>query len=199
MKRLGFSKIKGGVFTLSIFDKFKQGVSEAGQKAKIAVEVNRLKLQVSSKQAIIKEKYALIGEQVFLLHKEQSPVSDNNIEHLCSEIMAIEQEIKAVQDKIRELTQEKVCQCGTPVEINARFCPSCGSHVDSQAPDVPLVSQENSKKEDQVIEQKTNESVSSEVEVNEQQEFQEQRTCMKCLKRISKLEKFCGYCGQAQE
>ncbi|MBC8079071.1 MAG: zinc ribbon domain-containing protein, partial [Gorillibacterium sp.] len=51
---------------MSFFDKLKSGVTDAGNKAKLAVEVNRLKLQNHSKQKEIDQNFQKIGKQVFL-------------------------------------------------------------------------------------------------------------------------------------
>ncbi|GAB6992330.1 hypothetical protein [Paenibacillus pini] len=48
---------------MSFFDKLKSGVTEAGNKAKNAVEINRLKMQNSSKQKEIEHSYQQIGKR----------------------------------------------------------------------------------------------------------------------------------------
>lgn len=51
---------------MSFLDKLKSGVSEAGTKAKILVEINRLKLINVGKQNEISGLYKEIGEKVAL-------------------------------------------------------------------------------------------------------------------------------------
>lgn len=57
--------VKGGDRSLEFFDKFKAGVSDAGNKAKILVEVNKLKLQNSGKKSDINEQLLEIGKVVY--------------------------------------------------------------------------------------------------------------------------------------
>lgn len=47
------------------FNKVKAGVSEAGNKAKTVVEINRLKLQNNGKQNDIDQQYQVMGKLLF--------------------------------------------------------------------------------------------------------------------------------------
>ena len=133
------------------FDKIKQGVSDTSAKAKTAVEIQRLKGQISSKQKDINGKFFEIGKLTYQAVKDGdfSPVQAQ-IEGFCSEVTAFQGEIDQIQDKIRELEQEgepggttasapaaapppsaapaaKICSCGTEIPQEARFCPECGT------------------------------------------------------------------------
>lgn len=109
----------------SIFDKIKQGASEAGKQAKIAVEVNRLKMQVNMKQKEMDEKYMEIGKSVY--QAQQTGI--NNHEELVgyfSQVAAIQDEITGILKKIDEFRNGKECVCGNTVDLDAKFCANCG-------------------------------------------------------------------------
>ncbi len=133
------------------FDKIKQGVSDTSAKAKTAMEVQRLKSQMSGKQKDINGKYFEIGKLTYQAVKggDFSPVQ-SQIEGFCNEVTALQGEIDQIQDKIRELEQEgesgnaaasvpgappaqtaplaaKTCTCGTEIPQDAKFCPECGT------------------------------------------------------------------------
>ena len=134
----------------SFFDKVKQGVSDTGAKAKVAMEVQKLKGQISGKLKDINGKYFEIGKLTYQAFKNDdfSPVQAQ-IEAFCSEVTAMLAEIDQFQAKINELEQEgkpamespiqpgqpspppadaqKTCTCGTVVAPDARFCPECGT------------------------------------------------------------------------
>lgn len=112
---------------MSFFDKLKSGVSEAGNKAKIAVEINRMKMQNSSKHKEIEEHYQEIGRSVFhSLTSENQVLNHEQLQPLIQQIITLKDEIQRNQDQMGYVGDEKECICGEKVPITARYCPSCG-------------------------------------------------------------------------
>jgi hypothetical protein len=138
----------------SFFDKVKQGVNEAGQQAKLAVETNRLKGQISAKEKEISAKYLEIGRDFFQAFKiDDFASAQGALENNCQAIAALEDEIKDIQRQIDELKEDqpgrdesgaaptaqvaqpaqaaptgsKTCVCGTEVGAEVKFCPACGN------------------------------------------------------------------------
>lgn len=118
---------------MSFMDKVKSGFSEAGSKAKIVVEVNKLKLQNSNKQKEIEKLYQNIGRLFFMNAVGRMPdVAESDYQSIVTEIMLLENEIEENKKQIKTLANEKDCVCGKPAPLDARFCPSCG-HTFSEA------------------------------------------------------------------
>lgn len=118
---------------MSFFDRFKKSVSEAGALAKVTVEVNRLKLQVSSKKKEIANLYETIGETVFQTFTENGgDISRANVEEHCRAIIGLQKEIGEIALKIQELSNEKTCSCGHTVSLDAVYCPKCGSRFEEK-------------------------------------------------------------------
>lgn len=114
---------------MSFMDKVKSGFSEAGSKAKLVVEVNKLKMQNSNKQKEIEKIYQNIGRLFFLNAVGRMPEApDAEYETNIAEIMRLENEIEENKKQLKVLTNEKDCVCGKTSPLDARFCPSCG-HV----------------------------------------------------------------------
>ncbi|WP_342564831.1 zinc ribbon domain-containing protein [Paenibacillus sp. FSL R7-0345] len=112
---------------MSFFDKFKAGVSEAGNKAKTVVEVNRLKLQNSGKQSEIDKQYQAMGKQLFEATLQGSPLPTDAYAVNMSRILALKAEIEANLEQISALGDVKICKdCNSTVPADARFCPNCG-------------------------------------------------------------------------
>lgn len=113
---------------MSFFDKFKAGVSDAGNKAKILVEVNKLKLQNSGKKSDINEQLLEIGKAVYeAAEAGQWPPDRESIQAYVAKIQELKFEIEQNQLQIANLTDEKVCRsCGNSSAINAKFCSHCG-------------------------------------------------------------------------
>ncbi|OAB45785.1 zinc ribbon domain-containing protein [Paenibacillus antarcticus] len=112
---------------MSFFDKLKSGVSEAGNKAKVAVEINRLRMQNSSKQREILDHYQEIGRSVFMsLTNENQSLNNDHLEPIIQQILTLKDEIQKNQDQMGSVGDEKDCVCGQKVAIAARYCPACG-------------------------------------------------------------------------
>lgn len=113
---------------MSFFDKFKAGVSDAGNKAKTLVEINRLKLQNSGKKNDMDEQLLEIGKVVFAASEAGNwPPDQESIQDYVARIHQLKFEIEQNLLQIANLTDEKVCRnCGNSSAIHAKFCASCG-------------------------------------------------------------------------
>lgn len=112
---------------MSFMNKVKSGFIEAGSKAKMVVEVNKLILQNSNKQQEIEMLYQNIGRSFF--QKAVGRLSDDaesDYQTGVVQIIRLENEIAENNKQIKQLTYEKDCFCGNFAPTDARFCPSCG-------------------------------------------------------------------------
>lgn len=154
----------------NLFDKFKKGVSDASNKAKTIVDVNKIKMQVSQKEKEIEVEYKGIGEIVFNAFKnDNSENIDELIQDKCNIILAKQEEIRQLNQKIGELNNEKECVCGRLVPIDTKFCPSCGH-----------------KFEEEVIINNKSEEVPP---------VEEKYVCSICNSEVEPGAKFCSKCG----
>lgn len=202
---------------MSFFNKLKQGMSDAGAKAKTMMEVNKLRQQVSSKQQDINTLYQKMGQHLYKQYEEQQLAIDEEILASCADILRIDQEIAELEVEIRALNGEKKCICGQVVPIETRFCPACG-HQFPELPkpiepsvDAEVVEQEPIPEEGEIkVEVVTKEGVEikeaeemitedmkaeemPEVEIIEPQPI----VCPACNQPIKAGAKFCGHCGHA--
>ncbi|WP_314587594.1 zinc ribbon domain-containing protein [Paenibacillus terrigena] len=151
---------------MSFLDKFKKGVAEAGTLAKVTVEVNRLKLQISNKRKEIQEYYLKIGEAMFQIRQEEgSEAKLTSIDEWCAQILSIQADMKDLELKIKELSNEKTCSCGKVLPLDAKFCVSCGH-----------------KFEEVIV-------------LTLEPELEETATCPSCHQTVQNDAKFCGSCG----
>lgn len=115
----------------NFLDKFKKGVSDAGNMAKTLVDINKIKIQISQKDKEIETCYKSIGETVFNAFSDGSFA---NIEELvldkCNEVIEKLEQKKQLNQRIEELSNEKECVCGKTVPIDTKFCPHCGYKFD---------------------------------------------------------------------
>lgn len=91
----------------SFFDKIKQGVSDTGAKAKMAVDIQRLKQQINGKVKDMNAKYFEIGKLTYEAFKaDDFSAFSNQLEGLCNDVTAIQGEIDALQENIKELENQ---------------------------------------------------------------------------------------------
>lgn len=112
---------------MGFLDKVKSGLNDAGNKAKTLVDVNRLKLQNSTKRKEIEELQQQIGQIVFEAAVGRRPEAGiGELQPRYDRIIALEQEIQENKKQIQILSDEKECVCGKTVPLEARFCSACG-------------------------------------------------------------------------
>lgn len=114
---------------MSFFNKVKAGVTEAGNKAKIVVEINRLKLQNNGKHNEIDQQYQAMGKLLFeAVVQGAGPLPGEQIESNITRILELKSEIAQNLQQIADLSDEKYCKaCGGSAALEVKFCPSCGS------------------------------------------------------------------------
>lgn len=113
---------------MSFFDKLKTGMSEAGSKAKVLVEVNKLKLINVSKQNEINGLYKEIGEKVTLSAELGQELQIAYFSEQLEKIAMLKTEIEQNQLKIANLSDDKQCpNCQRMIPIDAKQCPHCNN------------------------------------------------------------------------
>lgn len=154
----------------NLFDKFKKGVSDAGNKAKTMVDINKIKMQISQKSKEIMVEYKNIGEIVYKSFREDTLENIGElIQDRCRMIIEREEEIRQLNQKIEEISNEKECVCGKIVPLDTTFCPSCGYKFE----------------EEEHINNKSKENTPVE----------EEYVCSVCNAEVEAGAKFCSKCG----
>lgn len=117
---------------MSFLDKLKGGVTEAGNKAKLLVEINRLKVVNIGKQNEIDKQYKEIGK---LVYENESAGTQGveweafkeRLEPAMMNIQQLKWEIEQNLQQIANLSDTRPCKrCGSMVAIGLRECPKCG-------------------------------------------------------------------------
>ncbi|WP_462410833.1 zinc-ribbon domain-containing protein [Neobacillus sp. Marseille-QA0830] len=179
---------------MSIFNKLKQGVSEAGTKAINTVEANRLKSQIGKNNDLIQSLFTEIGRKVFSeYHNPQIQIGNlvdvevNQIHELLSLNGQLEIDIKAIWN-------QKQCTCGNLVALDAKFCSACGTRFNT----IQINEQEASLILEQPGENMETVSLGLTGTLNDKpspQESNDSIFCPNCDAEIEADSKFCGECG----
>ncbi|MCS7458941.1 zinc ribbon domain-containing protein [Paenibacillus doosanensis] len=152
---------------MSFFDKMKQGASEAAKKAQQTVEATRLRAHISAKEKEMEKAYALIGEAVYGAYASGNwKRPEKEVNAYCEHITYIRQDIQALEAKLKEAKNEKLCRCGRVVSRDVKFCSVCGFQFE----DVVFVAEKETEEPIQVM-------------------------CRACRSYNEVGAKFCGHCG----
>jgi len=139
--------------------------------AQVTVEVNRLKLQISSINKEITRLYTLIGEAVHAKISQGGTELPSECLEWSRNIIEKQQEIEQIEEKIRELKDEYVCtNCGHVNSRKDKFCSECGSKIEVQ------------------------EAAALQIEA-EDNVYETEATCPGCGQTVTPGKKFCGNCG----
>ena len=113
---------------MSIFERMKQGATEAARKVEQTVEISKLKSQISTREKEIDRLYARTGKTVYDAYSRGDlSRSETEVMDYCEQLSDLHEDIKLIQEKITNIKLEKSCSaCGKIVPVNARFCPDCG-------------------------------------------------------------------------
>ena len=112
---------------MSIFNKLKQGVSDAGNKAKTTVETTRLKGQIANNTEEMNDLFLKIGREVFASYNTQTntQVDEEVKEHILT-INNLLGKNKEIEKNIHKVRNQKDCVCGNTVTLDSEFCSACG-------------------------------------------------------------------------
>lgn len=118
---------------MAFFDRIKETITDTSkvvaQKAKDGTEVIRLKNQISTEEAKIKEAYLAIGKRYF--EENMGEVSDAYINDFTI-INEAKARISELQEQIKTIKGVFSCpSCGADVTTDSSFCSSCGTRIEA--------------------------------------------------------------------
>jgi len=112
---------------MSLFDRMKQGASEAARKVEQTVEITRLKAQISSREKEKDRLFGRIGEALYGAYTAGDlSRSEAEVMDYCAQLSELDADIAQINEKIKNIKLEKTCACGKVVPADAKFCPDCG-------------------------------------------------------------------------
>jgi len=115
---------------MSIFDKMKQGASEAARLAQQTVETTKLRSKISTREKEMDRISTRIGKAVFEAYLEGDlSHSEEQVLAYCEELSELRDEITELESRIKHLKEEKTCVCGKVVGPDVNYCPDCGKRL----------------------------------------------------------------------
>lgn len=116
---------------MAFFENLGKGIAGAAQaaakKSSEIVGVTKLNMSINSEEDKIKVLTTEIGKLVIEKFKGGEALAPELTEK-CTAIGEIEETIKGLREKIREVKGVRICDsCGAELERTTTFCPKCGS------------------------------------------------------------------------
>ena len=102
------------------------------RKSEDIVEITKLNLTIGSEEEKIKRILYEIGSELYRSYtngKTDGDLYDNK----CSEVKQIEENIKALRERILLLKGNKACKaCNSVVDLEVNYCPNCGEKLEKE-------------------------------------------------------------------
>lgn len=129
---------------MNILQKLKDGANRATEKAQHVVEVNKLNSQISEIEQQKNSYYLQMGKVFYEGYRQQDmTMAEKEMVELAQTCDGLQEQIEAIRNRIAVLKNERVCECGRVVALDANFCPYCGNklanliHPEKSASDEP--------------------------------------------------------------
>lgn len=121
-------------FLENLGKKVGEAAQAAAKKSSEIVETTKLNSNINSEEDKIQKLYLQIGKAVFEKFI-QTGVAEDYAQEACQAIVAHQENIVALREKIAEIKGIKSCiNCGAEMERNQVFCSKCGTKNELSAP-----------------------------------------------------------------
>ncbi|TCK98764.1 zinc ribbon protein [Natranaerovirga hydrolytica] len=186
------------------FEKLKGEFKRVGAKSSTMLEVNKIKSEISALNRRKKDAFAVLGEKIYKMKKDDTVDFDklkedyDKIDVIVNAIHAKKKEIQDLEENMTDSIIQSgsehhiVCQCGQPIEEDAKFCTACGKKVDDIINEEPVFETTESVDNNEAAE------AIDEAEEPIEQSTDKQTIC-ECGETIEDDAKFCTSCGQQVE
>ncbi|WP_440115952.1 zinc ribbon domain-containing protein [Paenibacillus sp. QZ-Y1] len=120
---------------MKLLQRIKDGANKATERAQHAVEIGKLNNQIVGLQQEQEVHFTDMGRIFYegyraqdMTHAEKGMV---DLSQLCDEL---QDEIDGLRNRIAQLKNERLCECGHVASLDANFCPKCGRKLGESKP-----------------------------------------------------------------
>ncbi|GAB6928599.1 hypothetical protein JCM10914A_25820 [Paenibacillus sp. JCM 10914] len=133
---------------MNILQKLKDGANRATEKAQHVVEINKLNGQISEIEQQKGTYYLQMGKVFYEGYRSKDmSVAEKEMVELAKTCDGLQEQIDSIRNRIAVLKNERLCQCGRVVALDAVFCPYCGNKLGGLAQAEESAAQELNVKE----------------------------------------------------
>ncbi|WP_106769047.1 zinc ribbon domain-containing protein [Paenibacillus faecalis] len=115
---------------MNFLQKLRDGANKATEKAQHVVEVNKLNSQIADIEHKKSSYYTEMGRVFYEGYRSQDmSIAEKEMVDLAKSCDMLQEQIDELRYRIAILKNERLCQCGRTVTLDANFCPYCGSKL----------------------------------------------------------------------
>lgn len=116
---------------MNILQRLKDGANKATEKAQHVVEINKLNGQISDIEHRKTSYYTEMGRVFYEGYRSKDmSIAEKEMVDLAKSCDELQEQIEELRNRIAILKNERICQCGRTVALDANFCPYCGSKLE---------------------------------------------------------------------
>lgn len=115
---------------MNILQRLKDGANKATEKAQHVVEINKLNSQISDIEHKKSSYYMEMGKVFYEGYRSKDmSIAEKEMVDLAKSCDSLQEQVDELRNRIAILKNERLCQCGRTVALDANFCPYCGSKL----------------------------------------------------------------------
>lgn len=112
---------------MNILQRLKDGANKATERAQHVVEINKLNSQISDIEHRKSSFYTEMGKVFYEGYRSQDmSIAEKEMVDLAKSCDSLQEQIDELRYRIAILKNERLCQCGRTIALDANFCPYCG-------------------------------------------------------------------------
>ncbi len=111
----------------NFLSEIKSKANKVAKKSGEFFELSKIKLNIANTKSDISSQFKLLGEMVYVAHRDSIEVDAEKFEEIIAQIDALYAKCDELSESAAGLSNKKLCpECEKTNDINASFCSGCG-------------------------------------------------------------------------
>lgn len=116
---------------MKILQRLKDGANKATEKAQHVVEINKMNSQIAEIEQQKNAYFQEMGKVFYEGYRSQDmSVAEKEMVELAQVCDGLQEQIHTLRNRIAIMKNERLCECGRVVGLDANFCPYCGNKLE---------------------------------------------------------------------
>ena len=120
---------------MNFLQRIKDGANRVSEKAQNSVEIGKLNGHISDIEREMDIEFMKMGKIFYEGYRSKDlSLAEGKMVELSRNCLKLQEQIDEIRFRIAELKNERLCECGNVVALDANFCPKCGRKLVEPAP-----------------------------------------------------------------
>lgn len=112
---------------MNFLQRIKDGANRVSEKAQNSVEIGKLNGHISDIEREMDIEFMKMGKIFYEGYRAKDlSLAEGKMVELSRNCLKLQEQIDEIRFRIAELKNERLCECGNVVALDANFCPKCG-------------------------------------------------------------------------